>query len=343
MATFYRFDAAILGSQSSQGVGGGPVDYRFAPSGNWSYSGSNTAFIVEEARDSNRQFNGDPTNEEIANNIQIGANRAQTVEVDGTDRQVIWDYTFEVSDGTNTWRIAVIDVDLDESDIIEAGAENGFFLIFPDGMPPENTNLTVGAIVENDNATSHAGLGATVVCFVSGTLIETQNGPKAIETLSVGDMVLTRDAGYQPLRWLGKTAAVAQGDLAPIVISKGTLGNTTDLVVSPQHAVLVEDWRAELLYGEPDVLICANDLLQHDGIYRKPGGIVTYCHILFDSHQLVKAGGIWSESLYPGEMTRCTVTPSARHEIETLFPDLKGYGPKSARCLRRYEAACLMV
>ncbi len=51
MATFYRYDAAILGSQSSQGVNGAAVDYRFAPSGNWSYTGSNTSFIVEEARE----------------------------------------------------------------------------------------------------------------------------------------------------------------------------------------------------------------------------------------------------------------------------------------------------
>ncbi len=341
MATFYRYDAAILGSQSSQGVNGAAVDYRFAPSGNWSYTGSNTSFIVEEARDSNTRFDGDRTNEEISPNFQIGASRAQTVEVDGSDRQVIWDYTFEVSNDTGTWRVAVIDVDLDNSDVIEAGAENGYFLIFPDGMPPEGVNLTVGAIVENDNATSHAGLDATVVCFAAGTLIETQSGPKAIETLSVGDMVLTRDAGYQPLRWLGKTAAAAQGELAPIVITKGSLGTTDDLVVSPQHAILIEDWRAELLYGEPDVLIRARDLLSHDGVYRKPGGIITYCHMLFDAHQLVKAGGIWSESLYPGEMTRGMVAPETRQEIETLFPDLKGYGPKSARCLRRYEAACL--
>ncbi|MGA9434855.1 MAG: hemolysin-type calcium-binding region, partial [Roseobacter sp.] len=95
MATFYRYDAAILGSQSSQGVNGAAVDYRFAPSGNWSYTGSNTSFIVEEARDSNTRFDGDRTNEEISPNFQIGANRAQTVEVDGSDRQVIWDYTFE--------------------------------------------------------------------------------------------------------------------------------------------------------------------------------------------------------------------------------------------------------
>lgn len=341
MPAFYRYAFAILGSQSSQGVGGPPVDYRYAPTGTWSYSGSRTPFVVEEARRGDRNFDGDPTNEAIDPSIQIGARRAQTVEIGGTDRQVIWDYTFEVSLGAQTWRVGVIDVDLNNSDVIEAGAENGYFLVFPDGLPPADTNLTVGSIVENDDRTSHLGLGATVVCFASGTLIETIDGPRAVETLAPGDMVHTQEHGPQPLRWVGQTCVPALGDLAPIVISKGVLGNDSDLVVSPQHAVLIEDWRAELLYGEEKVLVRAVDLLGHNGVYRRPGGAVTYCHILFDAHQLVCASGIWSESLYPGDMTLQTVNPAARAEIESLFPDLKEYGPKSACCLRRFEAACL--
>lgn len=340
MPAFYRYAFAILGSQSSQGVGGPAVDYRFAPSGTWSYSGSRTPFVVEE-NDGATQFNGDPTNEAISAQEQIGGTWQQTVEIGGTDRQLIWDYTFEVSLGAQTWRVAVIDVDLNNSDVIEAGAENGYFLIFPDGMPPADTDLTVGAIVENDAATSHSGLGATIVCFAAGTMIETATGLRAVETLEPGDMVHTQEDGMQPLRWVGQTCVPALGDLAPIVISKGVLGNDSDLVVSPLHAVLVEDWRAELLYGDDKVLVRAVDLLGHDGVYRQQGGAVTYCHILFDAHHLVRASGIWSESLYPGDMTLQTVNPAARAEIESLFPDLKEYGPKTARCLRRFEAACL--
>ena len=341
MPTFYGYTDVLLGSQTSAGVGGGPIDYRIANSGNWSYSGSSTSFVLEEARNSNTTFNGDPTNEEIATNIQIGGSRAQTVEIDGTDRQVIWDYTFTVSSDTETWRIAVIDVDLDNSDTIEAGAENGYYLVFPDGLPPPDTNLTFGSIVENDNGTSHSGLGATVVCFAAGTLIETLNGPRAVDTLEPGDQVLTRDAGPQTLRWVGMTCVPAVGDLAPIVISKGVLGNKEDLVLSPQHAVLLNDWRAELYFGEDEVLVRAVDLLGQSGVSRREGGVVTYCHILFDSHQLVSASGIWSESMYWGDMSRQAMNTDALTEIEVLFPDLKEYGPMAARCLRGYEARCL--
>lgn len=342
MPATYAYNFAILGTQSKDS-NDNPIDYSSAPTGSWQYSGGQTGFLVEENNQNNANFDGDKPDDQVSKSNQIGKGNAQTTEINGNAQQVLWDYTFQVQDMDTgqIWDIGVVDVDLNNDNDVTDPGEAGYYLIFINGVPPADTVFSVTGSVTDETKIDHVDLGGELVCFVSGTLIETQNGPKAIETLTTGDMVLTRDAGYQPLRWLGKTAAAAQGDLAPIVISKGTLGNAIDLVVSPQHAVLVEDWRAELLYGVPDVLIRAKDLLGHDGIYRKPGGIVTYCHLLFDAHQLVKAGGIWSESLYPGEMTRDMVCPQARHEIETLFPDMEGYGPKSARCLRRYEAACL--
>ncbi|WP_298912718.1 Hint domain-containing protein [uncultured Roseobacter sp.] len=340
MPSFFGYTNAIFGSQTTTD-GGAAVNYRFAPTGTWRWEGTTTSFVVEEAFESNTVFNGDPTNEFVSDNLQIGGSRAQTVEIDGTDRQVIWDYTFNVTDGTNTWRVGVIDVDLDNSDVIEAGSENGYFLVFPDGLPPEGVDLTSGAIVENDSGTSHAGLGGTVVCFAAGMMIETASGPRPVQDLQTGDMVLTREDGFQPLRWSGHTTVAALGDLAPIIISAGVLGNTTELIVSPQHAILVEDWRAELLYGSSDVLVRAIDLLSHDGVYRRSGGLVTYCHILFDSHHLVRVSDLWSESLYPAEMAMEAMSPEARAEIAALFPNLHAYGPKVARCLRHYEATCL--
>jgi hypothetical protein len=342
MPAFYKYNDALFGSQTSSGVGGGPVDYRVALSGNWSYSGAPTSFVVREGRTNNRNFDGDPDpnpgNEQVDPRFVFTGSRAQTISIGGENIPAIWDYTFTVSLGADTWRIGVIDVDLNESGAIDPGAENGYFLVFPDGLPPPNTNLTIGPIIENDARTSHAGLGGTVVCFAAGTRIQTAKGRRKIETLVPGDTVLTRDAGHQVLRWIGKTSVAAKGDLAPIVISKGVLDNDEDLIVSPQHAILLSDWRAELFYGTGEVLVRAIDLLGTDGVYRRPGGVVTYCHILFDAHQLVQASGLWSESLYPGDMARQSVNAQAREEIEFLFPDLGEYGPKAARCLRQFEA-----
>ena len=347
MPVFYGYTNALLGTQTT--VNGAPNNYAFAPSGTWRYTGEDTYFVVEE-NDGATQFNGDGTaNETVQAQEQFSGAFPQRVEIDGVDRQVIWDYTFEVTDGTNTWRIAVIDVDLnndnDLNDGVDATAtdEDGYFLVFPDGLPPADTDLTIGGIIENDGATPHLGLGAAIVCFAAGTEIDTPDGPRAVETLAPGDLVLTGTDGLQPIRWVGASTVPAIGDLAPIVISRGTLGNDHDLVVSPQHAVLLSDWRAELLYGQDEVLVRAKDLLNIDGIYRKSGGLITYCHILMDQHQVVRAHGVWSETLYPGTVALDAVSPAAQAEINALFPDVENYGPTAARYLRAYEARALVA
>ncbi|MEO0668221.1 MAG: Hint domain-containing protein [Pseudomonadota bacterium] len=347
MPVFYAYTFALRGIQTT--VDGAPNDYAFAPTGTWSYSGNTTYFVVNE-NDGATQFNGDGTgaaNETVDPQEQFGGVGQQTVFIDGIERQVIWDYTFEVTDGTNTWRIGVIDVDLnndnDLNDGTDAGAddEDGYFLVFPDGMPPPNTDLTIGAIVENDALTPHLDLGAQIVCFAAGTRIDTPDGARLVETLRAGDMVLTGTMGAQPIRWAGASTVMAQGDLAPIVITRGTLGNDHDLVVSAQHAILLSDWRAELLFGQDEVLVRAKDLLGMDGVYRHTGGLITYCHVLMDRHHVVRAHGVWSETLYPGTVALEAVSPAAQAEIAALFPDIAAYGPTAAPCLRGSEARAL--
>lgn len=340
MPVHYGYTNTIFGTQST--VNGSAHNYALSPASGstWRYSGPDTYFVVNE-NDGATQFNGDPTNEQVSPQEQIGGFGQQTTTIGGTERQIIYDYTFTVTDGTTTWRVSVIDVDLNNDDDLNDAGEDGYYLIFPDGMPPANTNLTASGITDNSDFVSHASLGSSIVCFAQGTLIETKGTACSVDRLEVGDMVMTRDAGLCPIAWIGKTTVAAQGDLAPIVITKGTLGNDRDLVVSPQHAILLDDWRAELLFGQDEVLVRAVDLLNHDGVYRKTGGVVTYYHILLDAHQLVRSEGLWSESLYPGDMTLQTVNEAAREEIITLFPDLETYGPKAAPCIRAFEAALL--
>ncbi|MEL7163850.1 MAG: Hint domain-containing protein [Pseudomonadota bacterium] len=346
MPVFYAYTFALRGTQTL--VNGSPNNYAFAPTGTWSYSGNTTYFVVEE-NDGATLFNGDDdANEFVDAPERIGGTWEQTAVVDGAERQIIWDYTFTVTDGTTTWRIGVIDVDLnndnDVNDGTDAGAddEDGYFLVFPDGMPPPNTDLTIGGIIENDASTPHLDLGAQIVCFAAGTEIETPTGPRRVETLNPGDMVLTAN-GPLPIRWTGASTVSAQGDLAPVVITAGTLGNDRDLLVSPQHAILLSDWRAELFYGQDAVLVRAVDLLNMDGVFRATGGLITYCHVLMDTHEVVEAHGIWSETLYPGTVALDAMHPATRAEVVSLVPDEAAYGPKAAPYLRAYEGQMLVA
>ena len=179
-------------------------------------------------------------------------------------------------------------------------------------------------------------------CFVRGTLIETKSGPKPVELLAIGDEVLTQSHGYQEIRWIGSRKAPDHTQFAPIVIKKGALGNTRDLCVSPQHRMVIEGWRAELLFGESSVLVPAKHLRNGDTIFSECMDDVEYFHILFDQHEIIFAEGAPTESYHPGMATMNSFDENAKDEILSLFPELEAdrstYGPTAQRSLRKFEA-----
>ncbi|PSL20734.1 Hint domain-containing protein [Shimia abyssi] len=170
------------------------------------------------------------------------------------------------------------------------------------------------------------------ICFASGTRIETANGPVTIDDLKVADLILTYDHGPQPIRWIGSITLTkgqldAKPRLKPIRIRADALGAgfpKHDLIVSPQHRVLVSSAIAQRMFNSRDVLIPANKLLPLAGvdILDDPQGGVTYFHILFDTHQIVWSNGTPTESLFTGPEALKSVSPAARQEIIDLFPQI---------------------
>ena len=180
-------------------------------------------------------------------------------------------------------------------------------------------------------------------CFTPGTLIDTIRGRVAIEALDEGDLVWTLDHGYQPLRAMAETRVSATGDFAPILFEAGAVGNDEALLVSPQHRMFMTGWQAELYFGEAEVLIPAVGLVNGDTIRRQEGGHVTYIHLLFDRHEIVRAGGALSESYFLSPVKFSDDRSAA--EIRRLFPHLAGrLAPaESARPqVRRREAGVLL-
>ena len=212
--------------------------------------------------------------------------------------------------------------------------ENGTIDIF-DG--PNGTGTLVGTITFTEIE--------EIVCFTRGTMIETPNGEVAIEDLAEGDLVVTRDNGVQPVRWIGSKSVKAKGKLAPVMIKAGALGNDRDLQVSQLHRMLVTDWRAELMFDETEVLATAKHLVNGDTIYVAEGGEVEYFHMLFDNHEIVTANGAASESFHPGEQGMGWLAEEMREEIFSIFPELRvqldGYGPSARMSLKAYEARAL--
>lgn len=187
-----------------------------------------------------------------------------------------------------------------------------------------------------------------IICFASGTLIECENGPRAVETLRPGDLVATADHGLRPVRWVGKRhlgpdELALNPNFAPVLIRAGAMGGGlpwSDLTVSPQHRVWVSDWRAELLFGEGEVLVPAKALIDGKGILPAPVHEVTYWHILFDRHEIVRSNGLLSESLHPGEMAESALGPAEWDTVSGQVPDIAGR-PTARRALRYREALAL--
>ncbi len=176
-----------------------------------------------------------------------------------------------------------------------------------------------------------------VPCFVAGTLIETATGPRPVESIRPGDLIMTRDNALQQVRWVGQRtvhadALAAEERLRPIRIRKGALGGglpRNDMLLSRQHRLLVCGDRVQQICGYDEVFLPALRFLDWPGVdLVGPGGPVSYHHLLFDRHQVIIAEGTPSESLLLAEEARNRLPLRALTEINALFP-----GPEARRIL----------
>lgn len=201
----------------------------------------------------------------------------------------------------------------------------------------------------------HKGNDVALVCFTRGTLIKTEHGALPIEGLHEGDLVLCGDGVLRPIRWIG-SRKLDKDDLArkpewkPVIIQAGALGEgmpTRDLSLSPQHNVLIRDWRAELMFGDNEVLVPAKHLTNDMSIRQDTEcEEVEYFHILLDEHHTVLAEDLECETLFAAALRSGALSPEARAEICGIFPELvanlETYGDSYRMTLRRFEADALM-
>lgn len=194
-----------------------------------------------------------------------------------------------------------------------------------------------------------------VPCFTPGTLIATPRGEIAVEELKVGDRVITRDNGIQMIRWVGMRRLGPEdlklaSHLQPVLIRQGALGNglpERDMMVSPNHRVLVANDKTALYFEDREVLVAAKHLTGLRGVDQVQTTVVTYIHFMFDQHEVVLSDGAWTESFQPGDQSLRGLDNGQRNEIFELFPDLKsaqgraGYS-SARRSLKRHEAKILL-
>ena len=242
----------------------------------------------------------------------------------------------------------------DDSDVLDLSSY-GFAAtnILYDPLNHENGTVEfLDAAGQVTGTLSFSNIEKVIACFTAGTLVLTEQGKVAVEDLALGDLVLTRDNGFQPIRWIGRrdlSAAqlAAAPQFNPVCIAQGAMGRgmpDRDMQVSPQHRMLISTPRADPLFGEPEVLAAAIHLIGVPGITRAGPGRISYFHILFDEHQLVCADGAWSESFQPGRSSLAGLDSAQRQEIFALFPQLRAgkLYPSARMMLKSNEAHLLM-
>ena len=249
-----------------------------------------------------------------------GADVVYMYEGDGSDLITDFDMTrvsgrtvdqLDVSDLLNaegnpvSWRDVVV------SDTNNDGTGDAV-LTFPGGE-----SLILGGVSPRDVSGKQEMAAMGIPCFASGTLIDTPDGPCAVEALTAGALVVTREGVAVPVLWAGGRN-ISQGELAlrpsavPVRVAAGVLGNAGDLMLSQQHAVLM------CSAGQGEVLVQIGHLAAagHPGV-RLARGVrrVSYHHLLMPQHSVLNAMGAPVESLYPGRQALLALTPMAQMAV----------------------------
>lgn len=255
------------------------------------------------------------------------------------------DRGFVVTDGLNSYTITEIG----------AGSGHAPLLMFLNEVPPVETDLWVVRLIDEAPPVSrYTDLAPGVICFAAGTRIATPEGPRPVEALREGDLIETKDDGPQEILWTGRKRMTgarlyAMPHLRPIRVRSGALGldiPDSDLIVSPQHRLLIKGRAAEMLFQTPEVLVAAEDLINDRSVtvvhkLRE----VTYIHLMLGRHQVVWANGVETESFHPANTALETVSPEQRERLLRCLPALENdpyaYGDFARRNLSSSEAAIL--
>ena len=314
------------------------TDNYFGYSGVINRNGTNNTFNVDNDNSSTINFMADGPSGDLFLDSAFSTTPDPDTLVsidDGTfvEFTVVEFGTFYPEGGSGPYQYVIIDVD---------GQQHMFLHEDGSSFLPTSNPFVTG---------NHNPLDDNPVCFVRGTLILTENGSVLVENLSVGDTIQTRNSGCQVISWMSQKTMSTNTNArhTPIRISANALGDglpKRDLLVSPQHRILLTDWRAELLFGEPEVLVPAKHLVNDDTI-RVATDLeeFEYFHILFDSHQTIFSEGLPTESFHPGDTAMNSLSEASRNEVLELFPELAdgaaNYGPAAHPSLKSFEAKAL--
>ncbi len=176
------------------------------------------------------------------------------------------------------------------------------FIVLSDGDPFFPTYQAYGMVADPDNFVAPDFLPTLstdpfTVCFLKGTRIATPEGERAVESLAIGDLILTTDGRAVPVKWVGRQRirnhpVLVSPRMEPVCISAGALGDGlphSDLFVTAAHGMIWEG-----------LLVNAGALVNGTTIRFVPLSempeVFTWYHIETEGHEEILAHGAPTET-----------------------------------------------
>ena len=171
--------------------------------------------------------------------------------------------------------------------------------------------------------------GARGVC--AGANVRTPCGPRRVEFVRKGDLIVTRDNGLQPVRmvWTRTVTAAemaADPSLSPVVLKPRAIGPMMpqkELAVGRAHRLLIPGWRLQDEDDSTNCLVPARDVagINDNAFVEKQEADVTYYNLVFDEPQVFCANGLPIESFSPDCETISETPESVLQELRETFPE----------------------
>lgn len=276
----------------------------------------------------------------------VGAAVQNKTDIKSVDiNDPIMDSNFVVTDGVQSYTVT----------LIEVGPSAPPLLMFLDELPPRNVGLwIVHESLDSRFLHTRNPDESGIICFTPGTHISTPDGPMLVEDLREGDQVLTRDGGAQDILWIGSRRMTGarlfvMPRLRPIRFRTGALGierPDQELLVSPQHRMLIRGHAARALFNTSEVLVAASELVNGTSItvdlnVRE----IRYIHLLLPAHHILWANGVETESFHPASTNLTLLDNTDKSRLLAQFPELAidplHYGDYARRKLSVSESAIL--
>lgn len=184
--------------------------------------------------------------------------------------------------------------------------------------------------------------------IAAGCNLRTPCGPRRVEWLRPGDLLVTRDNGLQPVRriwqWRLTDEEMAEDPArVPLRFGARALGPmmpARPVRLAPDQRLLVPGYRIAGQQDTPGCLLRAGDLAGQVAavVPDRPARPVRYFVLLFDSHQLVCADGVLVESFLASPENLARLGPAQRAEVAAVCPEPMDPVPYRAVSAPRYIA-----